>query len=147
MMNLCGYDQLDSKPKVWIMFKIVRADNNCDDYFHCHYDDIIMHAMVSQITSLTIVYSSVYSGRSKKTSNLHITGLCEGNSPVTCEFPAQRASNVENVSIWWRHHGCGIIRVEAEPDQEMWYVLNSFTETKMLFWWNFHHWLHWKLSF
>ena len=24
---------------------------------------------------------------------------------VTGEFPAQRASNVENVSIWWRHHG------------------------------------------
>ena len=25
--------------------------------------------------------------------------------PVTGEFPAQRASNVENVSIWWLHHG------------------------------------------
>ena len=24
--------------------------------------------------------------------------------PVTGEFPAQRASNAENVSIWWRHH-------------------------------------------
>ena len=43
--------------------------------------------------------------RSKKTSKLHATGLCEGNSPVTDEFPAQRASNTENVSIWWRHHG------------------------------------------
>ena len=30
--------------------------------------------------------------------------LREGNSPGT-EFPAQRASNAENVSIWWRHHG------------------------------------------
>ena len=27
--------------------------------------------------------------RSKKTSKLHVTGLCEGNSPVTGEFPAQ----------------------------------------------------------
>ena len=26
------------------------------------------------------------------------------NSPVTGEFPAQRASNAENVDIWWRHH-------------------------------------------
>ena len=43
--------------------------------------------------------------RSKKTSKLHATGLCEGNSPVTGEFPAQRSSNAENVSIWWRHHG------------------------------------------
>ena len=64
-----------------------------------------MSAIVSQITSLTIVYSTIYSRRrSKKTSKLRITGLCEENSPVTGEFPAQMASNVENVSIWWRHH-------------------------------------------
>ena len=37
--------------------------------------------------------------RSMKTSKLHVTGLCEGNSPVTGEFPAQKASNAENVSI------------------------------------------------
>ena len=42
--------------------------------------------------------------RSKKTSKLHVTGLCEGNSPMTGEFPSQRASNAENVSISWRHH-------------------------------------------
>ena len=42
--------------------------------------------------------------RSKKTSKLRVTGLCAGNSPETGEFPAQRASNAENVSIWWRHH-------------------------------------------
>ena len=42
--------------------------------------------------------------RSKKASELRVTGLCEGNSPVTGEFPAQMASNAENVSIWWRHH-------------------------------------------
>ena len=43
--------------------------------------------------------------KSKKTSRLRVTGLCVGNSPVTGEFPTQRASNAENVSIWWRHHG------------------------------------------
>ena len=42
--------------------------------------------------------------RWKKT--LRVTGLCVGNSPVTGEFPAQMASNAENVSIWWRHHEC-----------------------------------------
>ena len=46
----------------------------------------------------------LYRHRSKKTSKLRVTGLCEGNSPVIGEFPAQRASNAENVSIWWRHH-------------------------------------------
>ena len=45
--------------------------------------------------------------RSKKTSKLRVTGLCEENSPVTGEFPAQRASNAENDSIWWRHHALG----------------------------------------
>ena len=43
--------------------------------------------------------------RSQKTSQLRGTGLCAGNSTVTGEFPAQMASNAENVSIWWRHHG------------------------------------------
>ena len=64
-----------------------------------------MGAIASQITSLMIVYSTVYSGADKKiTSKLRVTGLCAGNSPVTGEFPAQRDSNAENDSIWWRHH-------------------------------------------
>ena len=42
--------------------------------------------------------------RSKKTSKLRVTGLCAGNSSGTGEFPAQMASNAENVPIWWRHH-------------------------------------------
>ena len=42
--------------------------------------------------------------RSKKTPKLRITGLCAGKSPVTGEFPAQMASNAENVFIWWRDH-------------------------------------------
>ena len=41
--------------------------------------------------------------RSNRTSKLRVTGLCAGNSPVTGELPAQKASNTENVSIWWRH--------------------------------------------
>ena len=45
--------------------------------------------------------------RSKKTSKLRVTGLCAGNSLGTGEFPAQMASNTENVSIWWRHHEMG----------------------------------------
>ena len=65
-----------------------------------------MTVMASQITSLTIIYSIVYSRRrSTKTSKLRVNGLCEGNSPVTGEFPARMTSNTENVSIWWRHGG------------------------------------------
>ena len=70
-----------------------------------HNNDVIMSAMASQITSLTIVYSIVYSGhKSKKTSKLCVTGLCAGNSPVIGEFPAQWAINAENIFTWWRHH-------------------------------------------
>ena len=70
-----------------------------------HYNDIIMGAIASQITSLKIVNSTVYSGADQmKTSKLRVTGLCAGNSLGTGEFPAQMASNAENVSIWWRHH-------------------------------------------
>ena len=47
-----------------------------------------MGAMASQITSLVIVYSTVVQAQIKETSKLHITGLYEGNLPVTGEFPA-----------------------------------------------------------
>ena len=64
-----------------------------------------MVAIASQIASLTIVYSTVYlMQRSKKTSKLRVPGLCAGNSTVTDGFPAPRASNAKNVSIWWRQN-------------------------------------------
>ena len=79
-----------------------------------------MSAMASQITSLTIVYSIVYSRRrSKKTSKPRVTVLCAGNSPVTDEFPTQRASNAENVSIWWRHRAQGTHAIDQSYNSTM----------------------------
>ena len=44
-----------------------------------HYNDVMMSAIASRITSLTIVYSTVCARRrSKKTSKIRVTGLCEG---------------------------------------------------------------------
>ena len=43
------------------------------------------------------IVCSAFRCRSKKTSKLRVTGLYEGNSPVT-------GNNAEIVSIWWRHH-------------------------------------------
>ena len=65
-----------------------------------------MSAMASQITGVSIVYSTVCSGadQRKPQSSVLLAGICEGNSPLTGEFPAQRASNAENASIGWRHH-------------------------------------------
>ena len=62
---------------------------------HCHYDDVIMSAMASQITGLTIVYSTVYSGvdQRKHQSSVwlaFVRGIHRGlvNSPY--EWPVPR---------------------------------------------------------
>ena len=65
-----------------------------------------MGAMTSQITSLTIVYSAVYSGADQRkhqssASLAFVRGIPRAR---TGEFPTQMASNAENASIWWRHH-------------------------------------------
>ena len=75
---------------------------------HSHYNDVIMSAMASQITSLTIVYSSIYSGADQRkhqspASLAFVRGFFTGDR----WFPAYRASNADNVSIRWRHHGKG----------------------------------------
>ena len=79
-MSLTGHCRVSSQ---W-------RHNECDD--------------VSNRQSHDCLLNGLFRHGSKKTSKLRVTGLCEGNSPVTGEFPAQRDSNAENVSIWWRHH-------------------------------------------
>ena len=86
-----------------------------------HYNDIMMGTMASQITTLTIVYSTVIQAQIKENIKApRHWPLCR-EFTGTGEFHAQRASNAENVFIWWRHHGelqfvfvlfyCGYIRV------------------------------------
>ena len=61
-----------------------------------------MGAMVSQITSLTIVTQLFIQAQIKENIKDPRHGpLC---GEFTGEFSAQMASNAENVSIWWRHH-------------------------------------------
>ena len=59
---------------------------------------------ISNHRHLDCLLNRLFKCRSKKTSKLFVTGLCE---EVTSEFPTQRASNTENVSIWWCHHDWG----------------------------------------
>ena len=63
---------------------------------------------VSNHQSHECLLSRLIRRRSMKTSKLGVTGLCARNSPETGEFPTQRASNAENVSIddviMTRHH-------------------------------------------
>ena len=64
-----------------------------------HYGDVIMGAIAFQITSLTIVYSTVYSDADqRKHQSSSSLALVRG-----IHRPAQMASNAENVSIRWRH--------------------------------------------
>ena len=64
------------------------------------------HDDVSNHRCLYCLLNRLFRHRSKKSSKLRVTGLCEGSSPVTSQFPAQRASNAENAFIWWRHRLC-----------------------------------------
>ena len=59
---------------------------------------------VSNNERVDCMLNPLFRCRSKKTSKLHVFGLCEGNPLVTGGFPSQRASNTEKASIWWHHH-------------------------------------------
>ena len=80
-----------------------------------HYSDI-MRVMASQITGITIVYSTICSGADQR-KHQSSTSLAfvrrihwqQLNSPH-----AQRASNAENIFIWWRHHVRLAITVSAD---------------------------------
>ena len=65
---------------------------------------------ISNHQCLDCLLNNSFRHRSKKTSKLHTTGLCERNPPVTSGFRSQRASNTKNVSIWWRHHVISVSR-------------------------------------
>ena len=59
-----------------------------------------MGTMTSQITSLTIVYSTQIKENIKAPRHWPLCGEFTGDRWI----PAQMANNAENVSIWWRHH-------------------------------------------
>ena len=68
----------------------------------------VAYALTITVTSnyqrLDCLLNRLFRHKSKKTSKLHVTDLCDSNQPVTGGFPSQRAGNAEDVSIWWRHH-------------------------------------------
>ena len=69
-----------------------------------HYSAAIMGAMASQITRLTIVYSTVYSDADQRK---HQTSASLAFVRGIHRWPVNshtRASNAENVFTWWRHH-------------------------------------------
>ena len=67
------------------------------------YSDVMMGAMASQITSASIVYSTVQAQIKENIKGPH-HWLLWGEFTGDRWIPPQRASIAENVSIWWRHH-------------------------------------------
>ena len=59
---------------------------------HWHHNECVG---ISNFRCLNNLLNSLFRCRSKKTWKLCVTGLCVDNSPVTSEFPAQRASKME----------------------------------------------------
>ena len=101
---------------------------------------------------LGLLLRLLFRRRSKKTSKLRVTGLCEGNPPVTGGFPSQRASNAENASIWWRHHEHTRLsprhNTSMASDNLMYYFLAMpvwyITLTNISQWW-IPDYIHWNL--
>ena len=75
----------------WNRYALYWRHNGCDDVSNHQPHDCLLNRLFRR--------------RSKTTSKFCVNGLCAGNSPVTGEFPVQMTRNVENVPIWWRHHG------------------------------------------
>ena len=80
--------------------------SSCTDYT-CqllgHYSDVIMIEMAFQITSLTIVCSTVYSGADQRKHQSSVSLALWGEFTGDRWIPLTRPSNAESVSIWWRH--------------------------------------------
>ena len=88
---------------------------NCNSHpsMSNHYSGIIMGVMTTQITSLTIVYSTVYSGTDqRKHQSPASLAFVRGIHRCPVNSPHKRTSNAENVSTWWRHHVYNISRTK-----------------------------------
>ena len=87
--------------------KYIRVSCHLSTSKCAHYDDVIMTTMASQITSLAVVYSIVYSGVDQRKHQSSASLALVRGIHRDRWIPPQRASNAENVTMWWRHHaGC-----------------------------------------
>ena len=81
---------------VWYMSILHLCENReCDDLGFNHHDDVIMGTMASPITSLTIVYSTIYSGADQNkyqssASLAFVWGIHQGPVNSTYKWPVTR---------------------------------------------------------
>ena len=84
------YDHLQHRDHAWVSYigdawKVYECFHSLQ-WHHNERHDVSIHRR------LGCLLNRLFWRRPKKISKLRVTGLCEGNSPVTYEFPAQRAS-------------------------------------------------------
>ena len=83
-----SYEALTYKGKMSIVSTLYsNVEANTLQWRHNEHDGVSNHQPND------CLLNHLFRRSSKKTSKLRVTGLCVGNSPVTGEFPAQRASN------------------------------------------------------
>ena len=124
----------------WKFFTVTASSCHCDSWrllfcWKCHHTDLYLLKAVSVTSFILQWYHNEHNGISnhqhldcllnrlfrrisKKTSKFHVTGICKGNPTVTGGFPSQRINNVENVSIWGRHH------VTSNKDELPWWAFH-----------------------
>ena len=104
-LNLRNYYPVHRRIKVYILSKL----QSLVQYFNqIHYNYDIMATMASQSLASRLFTESFIRAQIKE--NIKAPRRCPlcGEFTGTGEFPTQRASNVENVSVWWRQHVRGM---------------------------------------
>ena len=91
-------DQLIGNPSISWSIRVQRLRRHPLQWRHNEHDGVTNHQPHE------CLLNRLFRRRSKERSKLCVTGLWGENTPATGEFPAQRASNAENVSLCWRHH-------------------------------------------
>ena len=91
------------------------------------------HDGVSNYRNLKFLLNRLFRRRSKKTSKLHVAGPCEGNSPVTGEFPSQKTSNAENACLMTSSCKISDLNTELKPHKY---------GTILIFWHSYRLWEH-----
>ena len=101
--------EMKDRVKYLLMFiALICIISSVDRWLNCFYTAPLQWCHINVVQSRIAGHSTVcltaYASHVKETSKSALLAPFEGNSPVTGEFHAQRASNGEKASIWWRHH-------------------------------------------
>ena len=95
-----------------------------------HYSDVIVSTMSFEITASRL-FTRPFGADQRKHQSSASLAVVSGIHRWPANPPAQRASNVENVSIWWRHHMLGrcltdFFRVTEDIELQIWKPLLMF---------------------